>query len=225
MLHITSMPGQEVGLFNVLILGATRTRPNILARHHFQFVICNFQLTIRLFCTIFEKPRAGGSEHDLHKEGGVCRMSRWRVVFSGLFAGFLTVCVLVGVAIAIVLKYRPSETPTPVRWHAITPTPTRAITPTLGPTLSPSIPSSLRIGWTAYVVSRVGVRMRHTPGYRGKPKSDIIAVVPPHAAVVIIDGPHQADNLVWWKVRWRSYEGWIAEIDPKGVRLLSPTPP
>jgi hypothetical protein len=64
------------------------------------------------------------------------------------------------------------------------------------------------------------VNMRRTPGYKNKPASDRIALVPAGARVTILSGPALADDLVWWYVEWNGRQGWMAESRASGAPLL-----
>jgi len=71
--------------------------------------------------------------------------------------------------------------------------------------------------------SRVNVRA--TPGYLSKATSDVIGVMQPGAAAVVLGENQAADNLIWWRVRamlddGRSVEGWVAEATASGVQIL-----
>lgn len=71
--------------------------------------------------------------------------------------------------------------------------------------------------------SRVNVRV--TPGYLSKPAGDVLGVVAPGAALLILGENQIADNLTWWRVRatlvdGRVVEGWVAEATASGVQIL-----
>ncbi len=149
---------------------------------------------------------------------------KWTVVFLGLLLGAATVLILV-VAGMYIATQGWSHAAAPTRWHPITPTPTPQITPTPTPSPTPTPrPEGLYIGGRAKVVSRVGVRMRKTPGYKGKPANDVVIVVPPNTTLDVIGGPKEVDGLRWWQVRWGKHEGWMAEFSAGGTRLLGPSP-
>lgn len=74
------------------------------------------------------------------------------------------------------------------------------------------------------------VNLRKDPGYVGKPSDHVIGQIPHGAPVMILSGPQSADGLTWWQVRAplldnSNVEGWVAEVDPSGNRLLDHTPP
>jgi murein DD-endopeptidase MepM/ murein hydrolase activator NlpD len=74
------------------------------------------------------------------------------------------------------------------------------------------------------------VNVRKDPGYVGKPGDHVIGQIPPGAPLLILGGPQAADGLTWWQVRAllldeSTAEGWVAEIDPNGERLIDSTPP
>lgn len=151
-------------------------------------------------------------------------MGRWQVILSGLIAGILTACALIGVGGWFILKGLSHTAHGPTRWHPITPTPTVLISST-PPPQTPTETPALHPGTPARVIARAGVRLRKTPGYKGKPPSDVLVVVPSGATVTVIGGPQEVDGLRWWRVRWRTFEGWMAEESPAGVPLLAPGNP
>lgn len=74
------------------------------------------------------------------------------------------------------------------------------------------------------------VNLRQDPGYVGKPSNHVIGQIPHGAPVIILSGPQSADGLIWWQIRAplldnNNAEGWAAEVDPSGNRLLDHTPP
>ena len=69
------------------------------------------------------------------------------------------------------------------------------------------------------------VNIRATPGYLGKPGSDVIGQVPPRAMIEILGGRALADGLTWWRIRYTApdggvIDGWIAEATASGVQIL-----
>jgi len=71
------------------------------------------------------------------------------------------------------------------------------------------------------------VNLRNSPGYQNKPASDVVAEAPSRTALMVQDGPRDADGLVWWKVSGAvpgkgRVEGWLAEVAPNGMRLMAP---
>ncbi len=149
---------------------------------------------------------------------------KWTTIFLGILLGASTVLILTVAGMYIATRGW-SRAAAPTRWHPVTPTPTPEITPTATPTPSPTPPpEGIYVGGRAKVVSRVGVRMRKTPGYKNKPTGDIVIVVPPNTVLDVIGGPKEADNLRWWQVRWGKHKGWMAEFSAAGTRLLGPYP-
>ncbi|MBX3011631.1 MAG: peptidoglycan DD-metalloendopeptidase family protein [Caldilineaceae bacterium] len=74
------------------------------------------------------------------------------------------------------------------------------------------------------------LNLRKDPGYVGKPSEQVIGQIPVGAPVMVLAGPQSADALLWWQVRATLADnsvavGWVAEIDPNGLRLLAATPP
>ncbi|MGB5048409.1 MAG: M23 family metallopeptidase [Caldilineaceae bacterium] len=74
-------------------------------------------------------------------------------------------------------------------------------------------------------ISPYDVNARRSPGYVGKPDSDVAAVVPSKALLRLVEGPRQADGLSWWRVAGvenPAIDGWVADVSPTGTRLLAP---
>jgi len=123
-------------------------------------------------------------------------------------------------------SWTPAVTPTPT----FTPTPSPSpVTPTPTINLPPDLPTPPPGQWTfqpgdvAVNVNNGPVNLRKTPGYKGKPPSDRIALVPAGARVRILHGPALADDLVWWYVDWNGRRGWMAETRASGVPMLKKT--
>ena len=122
-----------------------------------------------------------------------------------------------------------SWTPQPTFTRTFTPVPTQTPTPIPVPTseLPPDFPTPLPGDWTfkpgdvAVNVNTGPVNMRRSPGYKNKPASDRIALVPQGAQVTIINGPARADALIWWYVDWNGTKGWMAENRASGAPLLA----
>ncbi len=149
---------------------------------------------------------------------------RWLLTLGGLTLGLLTALALVVAALYAVTLGSGSGNAGPRRWQPITPTPTQPPTPTVAPQTPTPQPPGIHVGGQAQVVSAVGVRLRKTPGYRNKPPEDVLTVVPSRSVVTVIGGPEEVDGLRWWRVRWRGYEGWMAEATAQGLQLLAPVP-
>lgn len=68
------------------------------------------------------------------------------------------------------------------------------------------------------------VNVRRSAGFQGKAADDLLAQMPPGAAMTITGGPQNTDGLTWWEIRstatGQSVAGWVAEIGTKGERLL-----
>ncbi len=74
------------------------------------------------------------------------------------------------------------------------------------------------------------VNVRKDPGYVDKPGDHVIGQIAPGAPLIILGGPQTVDGLTWWQVRAplldeSTSEGWVAEVDPNGERLIDSTPP
>jgi len=70
------------------------------------------------------------------------------------------------------------------------------------------------------------VRMRQSPGYNGKPATDVVADIAQGTQGTVKAGPRTADALTWWQVETTApngarVTGWMAEIAPNGATLLA----
>ncbi len=74
------------------------------------------------------------------------------------------------------------------------------------------------------VVAARGVNVRRVPGYINKLAGDVLATLPRGARLTVVEGPRPVDGLTWWEVgfslRGQSVRGWVAQVDPQGVRLI-----
>lgn len=61
------------------------------------------------------------------------------------------------------------------------------------------------------------VNARQTPGTQGKAADDVVAQMTPNTPLELLEGPQHADGLVWW----RTAQGWVAEVAPNGLALLT----
>jgi len=63
--------------------------------------------------------------------------------------------------------------------------------------------------------------LRRSPGYINKDDStDIIYKVDCGQTVMILGATQKADDLIWWKVYWNGYTGWMADHTGKGRIIL-----
>ncbi len=94
--------------------------------------------------------------------------------------------------------------------------------PAAEPGSTPLAPVDGRFGEGQTVLNVTGsrVNLRQTPGHLGKSSSDVLAQLEPGAAVLILGDTAVADNLTWWRVRFRDLEGWVAEATASGVTIL-----
>ena len=123
-------------------------------------------------------------------------------------------------------SWTPPVTATPTPTHTPTPAPQQpeATPPTVQ--LPAHLPTPVPGQWTfqpgdvAVNVNNGPVNLRKTPGYKNKPASDRIALVPAGANVRILHGPALADELVWWYVDWNGLQGWMAERRASGAPML-----
>lgn len=90
--------------------------------------------------------------------------------------------------------------------------PTAAVRPTTTPvpTIDVSVaPAELTPGYYAQVVETggVGVTVRNGPSTRNVP----VVIAAEGAVVIVLEGPTDADSLLWWRVRLpNGDEGWAA---------------
>ena len=100
---------------------------------------------------------------------------------------------------------RPTETPTVLR-----PTPTVLPTSTPQPTIDISVaPPELSAGYYASVVNTggVGLTVRNGPSTRNVR----LVIAPEGSLVYVLEGPTDADSLLWWNIRLSDgTEGWAA---------------
>jgi hypothetical protein len=107
----------------------------------------------------------------------------------------------------IVLTAPPSPTGTAVS-NITAPTAQPTFTPM--PTLDVSVaPDTISPGFYAVVVNtdNVGVTVRGGPSTSNAP----LTVAPEGATVLVLDGPEEANDFLWWEVRLDDgTEGWVA---------------
>lgn len=130
---------------------------------------------------------------------------------------------VLGVDVSALAEIRPNETP------AWVPAPTSIQVPQVEQSPQPSDPIAndytFQIGDSGQNITTGLVRIRRTPGYRSKPENDIIAQTQPGDVFEIIEGPEEADSLLWWKVRYvtaanATITGWMAEASASGVTIM-----
>lgn len=80
--------------------------------------------------------------------------------------------------------------------------------------------SGIVVGGQARVVAPGGANFRRTPGYSGKPPSDVIRVLPMNTVMAVTAGPSAANGLTWWQGNVGGVLGWVAERAPNGQPLL-----
>jgi hypothetical protein len=117
------------------------------------------------------------------------------------------------VATAVSITAAPQATAQPAAL-ILTPTPMPAPTPA----------PALRVGGRARVVN-VGdstLRARADAGLAEAIR--VVARFPQGSVVTIVEGPKDADGLVWWRISGEAGEGWSAERSPEGVVFLEPLP-
>ncbi len=92
--------------------------------------------------------------------------------------------------------------------------------------VQPPVFDTYHVGDAVCNISLGDVNVRKSPGFRGKPVDDVVAIVASRALLKLVDGPRPVDELYWWQVQWnemgRTSTGWMAEASPTGIRLLAP---
>jgi len=80
-------------------------------------------------------------------------------------------------------------------------------------------------GQAARNLTNSRVNIRQTPGYLGKPASDVVGMLTPGETLEILGDSTLADKLTWWRIRATTtsgpvVEGWVAEASASGVQIL-----
>ena len=70
------------------------------------------------------------------------------------------------------------------------------------------------------------VNLRKSPGYANKnDNKDVIVEIPCGESLNLQLETRFADELTWWKVNWKSYEGWVSDHTGSGKSILTFTEP
>jgi len=70
------------------------------------------------------------------------------------------------------------------------------------------------------------VNLRKSPGYANKnDNKDVIIEIPCGESLTLQLETRFVDELTWWKVNWRSYEGWVSDHTGSGKTILTFTDP
>lgn len=70
------------------------------------------------------------------------------------------------------------------------------------------------------------VNLRKSPGYANKnDNKDVIVEIPCGESLNLQLETRFADELTWWKVNWKSYEGWVSDHTGSGKTILTFTEP
>jgi hypothetical protein len=66
------------------------------------------------------------------------------------------------------------------------------------------------------------VNLRKTPGHKNKDgaKDDVIIEISCNQFLELLGETRYVDGLTWWKVKWRDYEGWMADHTEKGKIII-----
>lgn len=66
------------------------------------------------------------------------------------------------------------------------------------------------------------VNLRKSPGYANKnDNKDVIVEIPCGESLNLQLETRYADELTWWKINWRSYEGWVSDHTGSGKTILT----
>ncbi len=115
----------------------------------------------------------------------------------------------------------PAWTPMPT-----TPTPALAVGEQGAENSAPDAAGSTRFaaGQTVRNLTNSRVNIRMSPGYLGKPSSDIIGQIGPGETLQVLGDPTVADELTWWRIQaagsGQPVVGWVAEATSSGVQIL-----
>ena len=110
---------------------------------------------------------------------------------------------------------------------AVTPAPTPAPNDPSAGDLALQGPGAFVPGQRVRNITPSLVNLRATPGHLSKPLGDILAQASPGDTLEVLGERALADNLIWWRVRYRTgegatLEGWVAEATASGVQILGP---
>jgi hypothetical protein len=138
----------------------------------------------------------------------------WSLLSAVLIGGAIGACAVIGLALWLGAR---GSAQSQIAWPTaavvtVTPTPI-APTPTASPA-PPALPTpdSLFVGGYAQVSGTGGdaLRLRADPGLQ----TTTLKTIPDGARLLILDGPRDADGIIWWRLRDPSdgAEGWAAEL-------------
>ncbi len=104
-------------------------------------------------------------------------------------------------------------------------TPTAVVTPLPAAALA-AVSARFSAGQTVRNGTNSRVNIRATPGYLGKPPTDVVGQLASGDTLVVLGESALADNLIWWRIRFVApdgvaVEGWVAEATASGVQILS----
>ena len=138
----------------------------------------------------------------------------WSLLSAILIGGAIGACVVIGLAMWLGAR-GPAQSlsawPT-AAVVTVTPTPTVPTPTPLPVPLSSPTPESLFVGGFAQVSGTGGdaLRLRSDPGLQ----TTTLKTIPDGARLLILDGPRDADGIIWWRLRDPSdgAEGWAAQL-------------
>lgn len=107
------------------------------------------------------------------------------------------------------------------------------MTPAAGPVPTPPPPLPVAAGQfqrNQAIFAASYINVRKSPGYVDKSGDDVVGEVAYRTPATILDGPRNADDLVWWQIRsttsgGQGVQGWAAEKDASGMDLLTAQAP
>jgi hypothetical protein len=145
------------------------------------------------------------------------RSLEWTLVVAILIGGAIGACLVLAFAMWIgagrtagpASSVRPTAIVVTATPSPVVPTPTALQTPT---PLPPPTPDQLTVGGYARVSGTGGdtLRLRSDPGLQ----TTTLKTVPEGSVLLILDGPRDADDIAWWRLRDPSdgAEGWAAQL-------------
>lgn len=160
------------------------------------------------------RTRPPGALPSLRLGQGVARPLERTLLAAALMGSALGLCIVCGVAALIALagSNRPAVTLPTAIVVTVTPSPIPPAPTETPPLPTATAPSALFVGGYAQVSGTQGdsLRLRSDPGLQ----TTTLKTIAEGARLLIIDGPRDADNIVWWRLRDPSdgAEGWAAQL-------------
>jgi len=75
-------------------------------------------------------------------------------------------------------------------------------------------PSNLKAGMQAYILPKIGLKLRKGPGV----DTPSLGALAAGTVVQVLEGPRcSADDLVWWRIKHNGNDRWVCESEPAGT--------